>query len=730
MKSRWTIVLLLISVVGFAQQYKPAPSPLMTRWGKEVAPGKVWNEYPRPQIKRTLWQNLNGLWEYAITTNDAQIPKSFEGEILVPFAVESALSGVGKALLPTQLLWYKRSITIPSEWKNNAILLHFGAVDWESTLYIDGKKVGNHKGGFDAFTFDISAFVKAGKTHELLLRVYDPTDSESQPRGKQVLNPKGIWYTPVSGIWQTVWMEPVNATFVQNLNPIADIDNSTVELNTHLNNSKSNCKLQIVIKDGDAVIVNKTVSYAPAIKLEIPNAKLWSPQNPKLYQLALSLSQNGKVLDEVQSYFAMRKIAKQQDENGYSRIYLNNSPIFMYGTLDQGWWPDGLHTPPSAEAMRWDMEMLQQMGFNTIRKHIKVEPALYYYYADSMGMLVWQDMPSGFTSANQKQEHIRPQMTEDWAAPEEDKLQFKTEMKSMMDALGFFPSIVIWTVFNEGWGQFDTPATVKWAQEYDPTRIIDGVSGWTDRKAGQMYDVHHYTGPGMKPTELIDGRISTLGEFGGLGYPIEGHLWAPDRKNWGYVNYKDPSRLMNDYYTLIYNMIPMVENGLSAAIYTQTTDVEIEVNGLITYDREIVKMPVEFMHKIHQDLYKNKSSKAIVYIKDNETYDIGNVAGTEFDTDADASDGKNTIKEVERTFHIDEIPRMFFMRYFIQGNLKVYINKTLVHSVNRATWRHYNTINLEEYMSVLIKGENTIRVECSFEKDKSQIFDYGLYGFE
>ncbi|QEL17306.1 glycoside hydrolase family 2 protein [Limnoglobus roseus] len=589
-----------------AADWKLAPTPLMTKWGKQITPEKTpWAEYPRPQLVRKDWLNLNGLWDYAITKKGEAKPSAWDGKILVPFCIESALSGVGKHPTPAQELWYRRDLDA-SAWKGQRVLLHFGAVDWETTAYVNGKEVGTHKGGFDPFSFDITDALKDGKG-ELVLKVWDPTDKGSQPVGKQIENPHGIWYTPVSGIWQTVWMEPVpnpgpGPLYVKRVQFIPDIDKGEVEVLVEINSDALPVTAEVTITGAGT----QSVQAGKAARVKVPNAKLWTPDAPHLYPVTISLTREHRAQmmreagETVSSYFAMRKVSAGPDENGTLRLLLNNKPLFQVGPLDQGWWPDGLLTPPSEEAMRYDLEMLKKMGMNMVRKHIKIEPARYYYDCDRMGFVVWQDMPSAI---NRTKKHFIPpgaKQDADDQFTDTEKKQFNLELKAMIDHLKFFPCIYCWVPFNEGWGQHDTNAILKWTKEYDPTRLVNGPSGWEDRGYGDMKDAHIYPGPGMFP--IMKDRVSVLGEFGGLGLPVKDHLWK-DQGNWGYRTYKTEEELRTNYHGLMTRLHPLIGKGLSAAVYTQTTDVEVEVNGFMTYDREVMKFDVADMAKWHKTLF-------------------------------------------------------------------------------------------------------------------------------
>lgn len=737
-----TVILSFAAITMIGSDYLPVKGKMITRWGKEITPENVWREYPRPQLKRDLWQNLNGLWDYAIIAKETGKPSVFEGKILVPFAVESALSGVGRKVLPSEKVWYRKTFEIPKEWKGQQIKLHFEAVDWETAVWVNGKLAGTHRGGKTPFVFDITRYLKQGH-QELVVSVWDPTDTGSQPRGKQVLDPKGIWYTAVTGIWQTVWLEPVNSTSVEWVYPVSDIDREQLLLHVELSGAKGGEELRIRVWDEDKQIVEKSELFSACKKivLDIPSPKLWSPNTPKLYGLEILLYRDNKLLDHVDSYFAMRKISIGRNEQGFQQIRLNNEPIFQYGTLDQGWWPDGLLTPPSEDAMRYDMEVLKSMGFTMLRKHIKVEPSRYYYYADSLGLLVWQDIVSGFESAKAGQQHVKWGAPNDWDRPKESAMQFEYEMKEEMDHLKFFPSIVTWVIFNERWGQYDTKRIVEWAMSHDPTRLVDGASGWVDRGCGHMVDAHQYPGPGMVSAELNPERATVLGEFGGLGLPVQGHLWNPEMRNWGYRTYTSVPELMTEYALLIHNLSLLRHRGLCAAVYTQTTDVEGEVNGLMTYDREIIKMDPRFLRMIHSPLYSSKRLKIKKLLPESETHPQEiliseiypgknwlNGEGAFIKTVAPFNVAKNRQVWSMRSFLIEEIPSYISLRMLAYGIVKVYLNGKTVLDKKVISKRHYEDFNLSEFVGLLRKGENVIAIETGkFEANSP--FDYGLYAY-
>ncbi|MBC7351776.1 MAG: beta-galactosidase [Thermogutta sp.] len=568
----WTGVVIGLSfsvLPGRGESWKPAPSPLMTRWAKDVSPDRVWPEYPRPQMVREKWVNLNGLWDYAVTPKDASQPEKWDGQILVPFCIESALSGVGRKVQPPERLWYRRKFTAPELPDGGRLLLHFGAVDWQTTVWVNGRQVGEHTGGYDPFTFDITECLKPGE-NELVVAVWDPTDTGWQPRGKQVLNPKGIWYTAVTGIWQTVWLEPVPAQSIQKLKLVPDVDRERLVVTVV---APKGLTVHLKARFAGQDVAETSGPAGEAVELRIPQAKLWWPEEPNLYDLEVSLLSDGRVVDRVESYFGMRKVSVEKDENGINRLMLNGKFVFQYGPLDQGWWPDGLYTPASDEAMKFDIEMTKKFGMNMARKHVKYEPERWYYWCDKLGLLVWQDMPSGNADRN-----------------EESRANFRKELKAMIDARFNHPCIIMWIPFNEGWGQHDTCDIVKWIKEYDPSRVVNEASGWHDNGCGDISDMHRYPGPGVRPIE--EKRACVLGEFGGLGMPIPGHLWK-EQGAWGYVAYADQEALTDAYCELLAQVRFLIPQGLCAAVYTQTSDVEIEVNGLMTYDREVIKIQVD-----------------------------------------------------------------------------------------------------------------------------------------
>jgi len=581
--------------------WQPAKGPLMTRWAKQVSPNNVHPEYPRPQMVRKNWLNLNGLWEYAIRQKDEGQPKKFDGQILVPFPVESALSGVMKPVGEKSRLWYRRTFEIPNKWADQRILLHFGAVDWDTTVWINGKEVGSHRGGYDPFTFDITDALNDKETQEVVLSVWDPTNAGYQPRGKQVSKPRGIWYTAVTGIWQTVWLEPVPRTYIRSVRITPDLDARKFIIDVSFPYPSGaahvfELDVTVTLKDGDTVVARSKADAGwdetKRAKVVVKNPRLWSPEDPFLYGMEIHVSKDGKPIDTVGSYTAMRKISLEKDESGINRLFLNNEPLFQFGPLDQGWWPDGLYTAPSDEALRYDIEVLKKLGCNMLRKHVKIEPDRLYYWCDKLGLLVWQDMPSGDKYIGGNDPDIQ-------RSPESAR-QFEAELKAMIVTFYNHPSIVMWVPYNEGWGQWDTPRIVDLIKKLDPTRLVNNTSGWADRGVGDVHDIHRYPGPAAPPVE--ENRAAVLGEFGGLGLPVKGHTWQEER-NWGYRSYKTREKLTDAYLVLLENLRSLIGGGLCAGIYTQTTDVEIEVNGFMTYDRAMIKMDVEKAAAANRRLY-------------------------------------------------------------------------------------------------------------------------------
>ena len=554
-----------------AESTVPA-SNLRSRWAIDVTPDSVLPEYPRPTLVRPEWTNLNGEWEFHVTAEGSageERPEAFDERILVPFCPESALSGVGRAMPTDRWVWYRRTFARPS---GDRILLHFGAVDWRCRVWVDGTEVGTHEGGYDAFWFDVTDALKGDSEHEIVVGALDPCDKGHQPRGKQVCEPEKIYYVPCTGIWGTVWAEGVPAEHITGLKITPRLGEERLKIRVH---ASEDTTAEVVVSGGGVEVARHSGPANEPLSLPVHDPRPWSPDDPFLYEIVVTLSTG----DRVESYCGFREVGLVKDSKGRTRLGLNGEPVFMIGPLDQGYWPESNLTAPTVEALESDIELAQRLGFNTIRKHVKVEPAIWYAMCDRMGVLVWQDMPSGERS-------IKPDEPDIVRSPESAAC-FERELRAMVDGLYNHPSIVAWVVFNEGWGQYDTERVVTEAGAYDPSRINVGVTGWADRCVGDVCDEHDYPGPSSPEPEAD--RAATLGEFGGLGLPVVGHMWQHDF--WGYKSYGSKPELTEAFERLFRELEPLVaETGLSAAIYTQTTDVETECNGFVTYDRAAMKL--------------------------------------------------------------------------------------------------------------------------------------------
>jgi hypothetical protein len=582
------ILLLLINKIGFTQEsWKIKDPPITTPWTELVTPDNALPQYPRPQLVRSNWVNLNGLWDYVITDSTYFRPDNFDGKILVPYPIESSLSGVKRALLPDQKLWYQRKLDIKEYDPKSHYLLHFGAVDYQTTVFVNGKIAGIHTGGYQEFTIDISNYIQTG-VNELLVMVLDPTDIGDNPKGKQVLKPGGIMYTASSGIWQTVWFEKVPSTYITSIRLRPDIDQNRLLI--YIQSNENGIKFNAKTNEGDEV----TGVTGDTAVLHIKNIHLWSPADPYLYDLHIHLMGKLNEADDVASYFGMRKVSIKKDSLGQDRINLNNKFTFNLGVLDQGFWPDGLYTAPTDSALKWDIVTIKKMGFNMIRKHIKIEPARWYYYCDKIGMLVWQDMPyPANTTIN-------------------GKLEFEKESEENINQLYNYPSIICWVLFNEGWNSYDQERLTSWVKHLDSSRLVDGHTGENyDRNRpkdpnkrwinSDMTDIHEYPGPEIPPA--YPGKIRVLGEWGGIRAPISGHQWNGD-KGWGYIQVT-ANDFERKYSFAIRHLKLYEEEGLSASVYTQPFDVEIEENGLITYDRKYIKIPIKKLEDINSIIFKN-----------------------------------------------------------------------------------------------------------------------------
>ena len=598
MKKNFLAVLFALALCSptFAQ-WKPAGDKIKTPWGEQLNPKNVLPEYPRPIMERHEWKNLNGSWNYAITKKGEAAPGNYQGEILVPFAVESSLSGVGKRINEHQELWYQRTFDVPSSWKGKQILLHFGAVDWKADVWVNDVKVGEHTGGFTPFYFDITSALNKGN-NQLVVKVWDPADRGEQPRGKQVERPEGIWYTPVTGIWQTVWLEPVAAQHIAHLKTTPDIDKKTVKVEVATNVCSPD-KVEVKVFDSKNLVAKGAALNGVPVELTMPeDVKLWSPESPSLYDMEVTLYKDGKAIDQVKSYTALRKFSTHKDKNGITRLQLNNKDYFQFGPLDQGWWPDGLYTAPTDEALVYDLKKIKDFGYNMVRKHVKVEPARWYTYCDQLGLIVWQDMPNGGRGPAEWQMH-KYYDGADAIRSAKSEANYRKEWKEIIDYLYSYPSIGVWVPFNEAWGQFKTPEIAAWTKEYDPSRLVNPASGGNHYTCGDILDLHNYPGPNLylyDPT-----RATVLGEYGGIGMALKGHLWLAD-KNWGYVKFNTPEEVTNEYIKYADHLLELIEKGFSAAVYTQITDVEEEVNGLVTYDRKVIKVDEPKIKAINQKI--------------------------------------------------------------------------------------------------------------------------------
>ena len=574
---------------------------MVTPFGEKLDRKMPLSEYPRPQLRRESWQCLNGPWEYAIrpTLPEEPFPESWDGSILVPFSPESELSGVGRTLRPAETLWYRRYFALPENWNaGKRLLLHFGAVDQEAAVFVNGQKAGEHRGGYNAFTVDATAFIQP--KNELIVRVYDDTDASWHTRGKQRTKRGGIWYTPQSGIWQTVWMEWVPEAYIQRVRLISDIDRGELELTVFASRPG----------EGTAVLQGERFAFTVGtpVRLPVRDQRLWSPDDPWLYPLELHFGE-----DRVESYFAMRKTEVRAGKDGVRRLYLNNRPCFHNGLLDQGYWPDGLYTAPADEAMIFDLQTAKKLGYNMLRKHIKVEPMRWYYHCDRIGMLVWQDMVNGgrdykswyvtYMATAMEGMHIRAKDTRIHLMGRQDpagQRQFEKEMKETVRLLYNHPSIVTWVIFNEGWGQFQTKKMTDIVRAEDPYRLTDSASGWFDQGCGDIRSIHDYFFPLHVTPEK---RVTALTEFGGYSLQIPKHSMY-EKKVYGYKKFKRKRELTAGYEKLIKKLIiPNISRGLSATVYTQLSDIEEEVNGIISYDRKIVKMDEKTVKKLNEKLH-------------------------------------------------------------------------------------------------------------------------------
>ena len=590
-----SLFLLRLGNLSASAQIPVQKVQLFTRWAADVSATNAHPEYPRPGMVRSNWMNLNGLWDYAVTPSTATNSGIYSGQILVPFPVESVLSGTNHHFVnELQRLWYHRVFSIPGGWRGERILLHFEASDWETRVWVNGKELGTHQGGYDRFSFDITDAVKPKGEQELVVSVFNPGETGFQPRGKQLFHLRSPFYTASSGIWQTVWLESVPKTYIESLKLVPDIDAGAVRITVLVGGKTNDMTVEVVAFDGENKVGADKSRPGQEFQLVVPNAKLWSPDNPFLYGLKVILLRKGKAVDTVSSYFGMRKISVAKDAKGFPRLMLNNRQLFQYGPLDQGYWPDGIYTAPTDEALRQDIETMKEFGFNMCRKHVKVEPERWYYWCDKLGLLVWQDMPNGARPATAQQHEI-PRSAE-------SARQFELELNRMIQGRGNHPCIVMWIPFNQGWGQYDTVRLTGLVKQLDPSRLVAGVTGWFDMGGGDVRSLHAYPGPAKPEYDGI--RACVVGECGGLGEAISGHMWGGIGV-WSTVYFPSRKRFNEAYIEFVGKLATFKdENGLAGAVITQFTDVETDLNGFMTYDRAVIKMPLETVRMLNKELVK------------------------------------------------------------------------------------------------------------------------------
>lgn len=746
MRSTTTIRILIATAVVAAcySGTTRADVPIRTKWADDVSATRVHPEYPRPQMVRHDWTNLNGEWDYAIAPRGGDEPHSWKGRILVPFCIESDLSGVGGRVGPANELWYHRTFRRPAAEKGERLLLHFGGVDWLTTVYVNGRCVGTHQGGYDAFTFDITCALGDGD-NDLVVRVWDPTDAGDQPRGKQVRHPNSIWYTSVTGIWQTVWLEQVPSSSIRSLRITPAFKENSVRVDVDTAGEVEGYRLELeAMIGGLSYHLKGRVGEPLTIKPET-RIPAWSPSEPRLHDFTISLlDEKGRPVDHVNSYFGFRSIEVRKDEDGFNRLFLNGEALFEYGPLDQGWWPDGLYTAPTDAALKYDIEMTRRLGFNMIRKHVKVEPARWYYWCDKLGVLVWQDMPSG-------DKYITPDMP-DIKRTAQSGFNYERELRAMIDAHYNCPCIVMWVPYNEGWGQWDTARITDLIKSIDPTRLVDSTTGWADRGVGDVHDIHSYPAPRLP--RLDDRRAAVVGEFGGLGLPIEGHTWQK-KDNWGYRTYKSRKALTDAYVDMLHNLHRLIGQGLAAAVYTQTTDVEIEVNGLMTYDRKVLKMDERRAAAAANQLYTPppKVTTIVPTLAESgatwrytTTTPGGDWTKPSFD-DSSWKTGKGGFGRqgtpgatigtkwdtsdiwIRRRFTLDKVPGGIELKIHHDEDAEVYINGRLVAKLQGYTTAYTNVTLDDDAKGALKPGENVMAIHC-YQTTGGQYIDAGLVSVE
>ncbi|MEM1183768.1 MAG: sulfatase-like hydrolase/transferase [Planctomycetota bacterium] len=735
--------------------WTPAPVALRTPWADDVDPAAPLNDYPRPTMRRNAWTNLNGLWSYAVTPIDSGAPTAWEGQILVPFAIESSLSGVGRVLKADEALWYRRTFDTPDRDLESRVLLHFGAVDWFASVYVNGELIGTHRGGFDGFGFDITDALVEGDTQTVTVRVEDPSDTGTQPVGKQTDNPRGIWYTQVSGIWQTVWLETVPRAHIADVSVTTEIEPRSLTVAVRASSpAERMLRARLTVADSSQSVTRR-IDRPLTIRLNAGTfEELWTPDTPRLYDYSVELLDGPRVVDRVDGYFGLRTIEVGPDSDGVDRLLLNGEPVFQMGLLDQGWWPDGLYTAPTDEALAFDIEATKEMGFNFARKHVKVEPERWYYHADRLGLIVWQDMPT--FSGSWRGARISRGDPEDPELPAGAVAQFRTELRAMVEGLANHPSIIAWIPFNEGWGQHDVNNTLKWVETLDPTRLVGGPSGWEDRGYGDLYDMHKYPGPSMFP--VTPGRASVLSEFGGYGLPLDGHLWRTGN-NWGYRTVRTKDEFLDAYEGLIDRLEPLINDGLAAAAYTQTTDVEGEVNGLLTYDRRIMKIDAATLRALHDRTYiaadRFGATRIVLPTAPQERIDwhyttlapnddwtapgfddsgwkVGPAGfGTRSTPGTNVGSVWNT-RDIwlRNTFSIDELAgRRIGLSIFYDNATEIYVNGTRVFEVEGWSTQYEFVLLDETATSAFRHGKNTIAVHTR-QDTGGQFIDAGIVTIE
>ena len=726
-----------------AHAWAPKKASLMTKWAAQVDPKAPLPEYPRPQLVRKEWQNLNGIWQYQPGSTGEATPtgQNLSSEILVPFPVDSALSGVMER---HPRLWYRRTFTVPQSWRGRELMLNFGAVDYEAEVIVNGQSVGTHKGGYEQFGYDITPFLKGTGPQELIVRVFDPTDNGGQPRGKQTLNPGGIMYTPTTGIWQTVWLEPVAKNSIQNLHMTPDIDAGQVKLFVAAPDANANTVATVRVKDGNKVIQTVRVRPNTDVAIPIKNAKLWSPDSPFLYVVDVALSDGAQQTDTVSSYFGMRKISMGKVD-GVQRLLLNNKFVFQIGPLDQGFWPDGLYTAPTDDALRYDIEATKELGFNMTRKHIKVEPARWYYHADKLGLLVWQDMPSENSYTG------NPQPL--------DKEGYEKQLVSVISSHWNSPAIVMWVIFNEGQGYYDPARLVSAAKQLDPSRLVSRNSGTDygdDLSISDIRDAHSYPAPNYPPYNPA--QASVCGEYGGIGYLYKGHLYRGDDYKYETYTIVDTQDELHDMYGLFTDKLRQMrdDHALSAAVYTEITDVETEINGLLTYDRVMkvdpakirlanaFKYPVPTYESVVPTSEKTSQTYQYTFDKPAEGWSAANFAGAAnwkvgpggFGTANTPGIGQlGTVWNsndiwLRRTFTLpnlnaEQLKKLVITNYHDE-DVEVYFNGVLAFSRNGFTSNYENSSITEAGRAALkIGGENVMAIHCR-QTQGGQYIDIGL----